>query len=58
MGLLAKGNGDVYRPLHKIFGKGLAVESPENQPKDAKIVNLELCSKEGASGFGSPSRGL
>ena len=47
VGLLAEGKGDVYRPLCMIVGEGFVVEFPKNQPKDAKTVNLEVCSGEG-----------
>ncbi|RVW79918.1 hypothetical protein CK203_041394 [Vitis vinifera] len=51
VGLLAEGKGDVYRPLCMIVGEGLDVKFPKNQPKDAKTVNLEVCSGEGTSGL-------
>ncbi|RVX11042.1 hypothetical protein CK203_013206 [Vitis vinifera] len=35
---------------------GLLAEA-KGQPKDVKDPNLEVCSKEGVSGFGSPNRG-
>lgn len=57
VGLLAEGKGDVYRPLCMIVGEGLDVKFPKNQPKDAKTVNLEVCSGEGTSGFRSSNRG-
>lgn len=51
MCLLAKVRGDVYKLLRVISGEGLVVESLENQPKDTKTVNLEVCSVEGNLGF-------
>ena len=43
---LVEGKGDVYKPLHMIFGEGLVVEALENQSKDA---NQKVCDKERAS---------
>ena len=56
MGLLAEAKY-VYKLLCMSYGEGLVVEVPEGQPKDVKDPNLEVCSKEGVSGFGSPNRG-
>ncbi|RVW36415.1 DNA-directed RNA polymerase I subunit 2 [Vitis vinifera] len=51
MCLLAKVRGDVYKLLRMISGEGLVVESLDNQPKDTKTVNLEVCSVEGNLGI-------
>ena len=50
--------GDGYGLLCLISGEGWIGSSSDNHPKDAKSANLEVCSEEGASGFGSPGRGL
>lgn len=55
VGPLVEGKGDVCRPLCVISSEGLVVESLE--PKDSKMVNLEVCSDEGVSGFRCPNRG-
>lgn len=50
--------GDGYGLLCLICGgEGWIGSSSDNHPKDAKTANLEVCSEEGASGFGSPGRG-
>ena len=55
VGPLVEGKGDVCRPLCVISSEGLVVESLE--PKDSKMVNLEVCCDEGVSGFRCPNRG-
>ena len=57
-GFLVEGKGDVYKPLHMIFGEGLVVEALENQSKDTKDANQKLCDKERASGFRALIGGL
>lgn len=50
--------GDGYGLLSLISKEGLVGDSLNNHPKDAKSENLEVCSEEGASGFGSLCKGL
>ncbi|RVW72273.1 hypothetical protein CK203_054916 [Vitis vinifera] len=58
VGFPTEGNGDVNKPLCVISDEDLIMESPKNQPEDAEWANQEVCSEEGNSGHGSPTRGL